>query len=131
YRTFNQPCRLGVLLAAGLVEGAIGVQSRPSPFHRVVPWLALAPGVLVASALASGTAPIFGKVAIVAILITTVYSPVEGFLTSVILAPLGTLIAYAFDVTGFRLTEALALAFLTGWLVRYRPRTTTSPAPPA
>src|SRR5262249_2239627 len=98
---------------------------------RWLPLLSILPGIPIASALIAPSVPFPVKLAIGVVLLTTVCSPVEGFLTAVLLAPLGGMMASALDVAEFRLTEAVLLSFLTVWLAKYRPSTRPRPTPPA
>jgi O-antigen ligase len=48
----------------------------------------------------------------------TLAQPVNGLLLVAMVAPLGQLIAPLIDATNFRISEAVVLAFLAGWLLR-------------
>jgi O-antigen ligase len=58
------------------------------------------------------------KVLVGGVLILSAVSPVHGLLATAVAAPLGNLIGTVLGLQRFRLTEAIVLAFLTGWLVR-------------
>ena len=51
----------------------------------------------------------------------SVATPVNGLLLVAIVAPLGQLIAPLIGATNFRISEAVVLAFLAGWLLRASP----------
>lgn len=53
-----------------------------------------------------------------AVLVTTALSPMHGLLATAAAAPLGTLAGTMLGIQRFRLTEAIVVAFLTGWLLR-------------
>lgn len=81
-------------------------------------WLGLLPAFLTLVVLISPTLPLVGKAIVAAAFVIALANPAEGLLFAVGLAPLGTLIAAAFDINGVRLTEAIVVAFLAGWLLR-------------
>lgn len=81
-------------------------------------WLGLLPAWLTLTALASPALPIVGKIIILIVVLASAWDPSEGLLLVTGLAPLGALLATVFDLGPFRLTEALVLAFLAGWLLR-------------
>src|SRR5581483_1013833 len=81
-------------------------------------WLGLVPAWLVLTALFSPALPFIGKAIVAAAFIIAFASPAEGLLFAAGLSPLGALIAAAFDINGFRLGEAIIVAFLAGSLLR-------------
>lgn len=58
------------------------------------------------------------KLLVGAVLAASVLSPAHGLLATAVAAPLGNLVATTLGIQRFRLTEAILLAFLTGWLLR-------------
>jgi O-antigen ligase len=95
-----------------------------------VRWLGVVPGWLTLTALFSAGLPSIAKAILVAIVGATACDPAEGFLLTAGLLPLGGLLATLFDVQAFRLTEAMALAFMATWLLRggWRPGGPTMPS---
>jgi len=78
----------------------------------VVPWW------ITLAALFAPATPAMARVVIAAVLATTVWQPAEGLLLAAGIAPLGAFLAALFDLGAFRLTEAVLLAFIAGWLTR-------------
>ncbi len=66
--------------------------------------------------------PLFetGRIALVVgfIFAVTVAAPVQGLLLAAVLAPLGQLLTRVVGAGDFRMSEAIVVAFLAGWLVR-------------
>jgi O-antigen ligase len=88
----------------------------------VLRWLGgAAAAALVVEALLSPFVTPFGKSIIAAVLLVSAWRPAEGLLLVAGLAPLGALLAAAFDFDPFRLGEAIVLAFLAAWLLRPAP----------
>ncbi len=83
--------------------------------------LAVGPGAVTLVALAASTTPATAKLTIAAVLIVTLLSPAEGLLLAAGLARLGSFFATLFDLGPFRLTEAIIVAFIAGWLIRASP----------
>jgi hypothetical protein len=52
------------------------------------------------------------------VLCVTLASPVHGLLLTAVLAPLGQLVASSIGAVDFRMSEAIVVAFLAGWLLR-------------
>jgi O-antigen ligase len=84
-------------------------------------WLGLVPAWLVLTVIASPTLPLVAKAIVAAAFLIALANPAEGLLFAAGLAPAGALIASAFDIAGFRLAEAIVVAFLAGWLLRDAP----------
>jgi O-antigen ligase len=61
------------------------------------------------------------KMVIALALAVSLAAPVYGLLLIAIVAPLGQLVAPLIDATNFRISEAVVLAFLGGWLLRASP----------
>jgi O-antigen ligase len=80
--------------------------------------LAVVPCAVTLVALTAPTTPVAAKLTIAAIFIVTLASPAEGLLLSAGMAPLGSFLASLFDLGPFRLTEAIIVAFIAGWLIR-------------
>lgn len=57
------------------------------------------------------------KLIVGAMLVVSAIDPIAGFLAVVALAPFGHLVAVVVAVENFRMTEAIVLAFFTGWLL--------------
>ena len=57
------------------------------------------------------------KIIVGGTLAVSAIDPIAGFLVVVALAPVGHLVAIEIAVENFRMTEAVALAFFTGWLL--------------
>ena len=57
------------------------------------------------------------KVIVGSILALSIVSPVAGFLCALAVAPLGHLLSVLITYNDFRVTEAVVLAFFTGWLL--------------
>jgi hypothetical protein len=81
-------------------------------------WLGLLPAWLTLTALASSSLPLVGKGIVAASFLIALANPSEGLLFAAGLAPLGFLISAAFDISGFRLGEAIVVAFFAGSLLR-------------
>jgi O-antigen ligase len=62
--------------------------------------------------------PLSTKLIVGTVLFTSLISPAAGLLTVAAVAPLGHLLNQLVGVEGFRMSEALVLAFLAGWLLR-------------
>src|SRR5712691_8374969 len=58
------------------------------------------------------------KLIVGVVLATSLASPVAGLLAVAALAPLGSLLSQLVDGGTFRMSEAVVLAFFTGWLLR-------------
>lgn len=71
------------------------------------------------------------KLILAAIFATTLVSPTSGFLIVAALAPLGHLLAKSLGFEHLRLSEAIVVAFIAGWLIRGLPdrRGPGAPAP--
>ena len=61
------------------------------------------------------------KLTIGTVLAVTLVAPASGLLLVAVLAPLGQLIAPIIGAANFRISEAVVLAFLVGWLLRALP----------
>jgi O-antigen ligase len=66
----------------------------------------------------SPIAPLAAKSIVIGVLATTLGDPGKGLVVTVVLAPLGALLADLVGAGGFRLSEAIVLAFLAGWMIR-------------
>lgn len=73
-------------------------------------WMVIAVTVL------SPATPAVAKVVMVTVLATTLWSPAEGLLLAVGLAPLGAILAAVFGLSPFRLSEAIIVSFIAAWL---------------
>ena len=62
--------------------------------------------------------PVAIKMIVGLVLATSLASPAAGLIAVVLLAPLGSVIAQPAGDAQFRLSEAVVLAFFTGWLIR-------------
>jgi O-antigen ligase len=80
--------------------------------------LAVAPCGVTLVSLTASTTPVAAKLAIAGVFIITLASPAEGLLLVAGLAPLGAFLGNLFDLGLFRLTEAVVVAFIAGWLIR-------------
>lgn len=92
--------------------------------------LSAAPIWLTIAALVSPTVPAIPKALVLGIFAVAAWNPCSGLLYLAGLAPLGALISTAFDIELFRLTEALALAFLGASVLRGWPRADVGPRLP-
>ena len=79
--------------------------------------LAIGPIGVTLIALIAPATPVAAKVGIAAVLIVALASPAQGLLLAAGLAPLGSLFGTVFDLGPFRLTEAIILSFISGWLM--------------
>jgi O-antigen ligase len=62
--------------------------------------------------------PVSIKLIIGVVLVVSFTSPAAGLLAVAALAPLGQILSELVGVSGFRISEAVVLAFVTGWLLR-------------
>ena len=92
--------------------------------------LCVAPCSVTLVALAASTTPGAAKIVMAAVLIVTLADPAEGLLLTAALAPLGAFFAALFDLGPFRLTEAIVVAFIAGWLLRNTPAVDKGPGLP-
>jgi len=92
--------------------------------------LSVVPSWVTVAALLSTATPPVAKLIIAAVLAVTLWSPAEGLLLAAGLAPLGALLAVIFEIDPFRLTEAIIVSFLAGWLVRPWPVVVNGPKLP-
>lgn len=111
-------------ITAHLCENTINLTIDSSASRPTLPWrsptarlaLALIPGGLTLALLSFNVGwPI--KTIVGAVLAMSAVSPVAGFLAIVAIAPFGHLLALAVSVENFRVTEAVVLAFFSGWLL--------------
>ena len=92
---------------------------------------ALVPLWLTCSFVLDGSVDATVRAFIAAIAIISLVSPVEGLLLVAVVAPLGDLVMILFAVSPVRFTEAVAVAFLAGWLLREPADRRHGPAPGA
>jgi len=76
----------------------------------------------------TGVPPVLRAMVAIVAVVSIVY-PTEGLCIVAAAVPLGDLIAIALESTPVRLTEALVVAFLAGWLLSPGRRTNRGPAP--
>ncbi len=92
--------------------------------------LSVVPSWVTAAALLSAATPPTAKLIVAGVLAVTLWNPAEGLLLAAGLAPLGALLAVIFDFDPFRLTEAIVVAFVAGWLLRPWPAAVNGPKLP-
>lgn len=92
--------------------------------------LSVVPSLVTVTALLSAATPPTAKLIVAGVLAVTLWNPAEGLLLAAGLAPLGALLAVIFEIDPFRLTEAIVVAFLAGWLVRPWPVVVNGPRLP-
>ena len=93
--------------------------------------LAAVPVWLTLSFLASANAPVELKAIVGIVAIVSAIRPTEGLCIVAATVPLGDLIAIAMESSPVRLSEALVVAFLAGWLVSPSDGPERGPAPGA
>ena len=111
-------------IAAHHCENTINLTIDSSASRPALPWrsptarfaLALIPGGLTL-ALLSFNVGWPTKTIVGGVLALSAVSPVAGFVAVAAMAPFGHLLALAISVENFRLTEAVTLAFFSGWLL--------------
>jgi O-antigen ligase len=80
--------------------------------------LAIAPCGVTALAFISPSTPLVARVVMAAAFLVTLVDSSAGLLFVAALAPLGEYLAYLAGIGGFRLADAILLAFIAAWLVQ-------------
>jgi O-antigen ligase len=95
------------------------VEERPAPWRSWIVRAAVlpAPAWLTVSVFIFPN-PLAIKLALATVLFVSVVAPSAGLLTVAFAAPLGQFFAQFAGAEGFRVSEALVVAFLVGWLLR-------------